>query len=607
LKDYIGGRGLGTRLIYDEVGPEVDPKGPDNKIFFSVGPLTGTPIGSSRMSVTTKSPQTGIINDHSMGGFWGAEMKFAGYESLVLQGASEKPVYIMIEDDEVSIRDASHLWGMTTSETSQTLIEELGDPSVKILCIGPGGENQSINAVIVGDLYHTSGRGATGCVMGSKKVKAIVIKGSGEIKIADPDAFMEAYDEFWKELSPEDCIDLFHRPWGMMGSVFATDYIRSIGGLLNNNDQYWDKEYCDKMVGTAHIRKYVVRPHACLGCALPSCSQLLKFRDDKVGKMHSGAPCALGSCFSIDSIDDILDNHVLFNELGLDEFSALEIGWAFEAYQKGIITKEDTDGVELHWGDAKAVATMIRKMAYREGEFGNALADGLKVASEKYGGVEFASQVKGIPTTTVPARSLYGMAVNYAVNDSGADHCRVYPPYPPIPESIPDYVKLPFDIKKAVVRDTPDDKGKLSKWTYDTRAVINSLTMCTFTSRGRIFSDFTVHARALTAATGVKYTVDDLMMIGERICNLERSYNVMNADASRADDKLPKRMTEEKVNAGGSVGMVVPLEPMLDDYYSARKWNVKTGRPKKDTLSTLGLDFVVKDFESKGVWNNEEH
>lgn len=606
MKQYIGGRGLGTRLIYDEAGPNVDPRGPDNKVIFCVGPLTGTPMGSSRMSVTTKSPQTGYINDHNMGGFLPAELRFAGYDSLVVQGQAEKPVYIFIDDDEVSIRSAEHLWGMTTSETHRAILDELDDPSIKIMCIGPAGENECINAVIIGDLYHTSGRGATGCVMGSKRIKAIAIRGTKEIPIADPQRYMDIYKEFWKELSPEDCIDIFHRPWGMMGSVFATDYIRSIGGLLNNNDQHWDKEYCDLMIGSAKIRDYVVRPHACFGCALPSCSQLLKFKGGKVGKMHSGGPCAQGSQFSITDIDEILDNHMLCNELGVDEFSGLEIAWAFEAYQKGILTKEDTDGVELKWGDAKAVAIMFRKMAYREG-FGDILADGLKVVSEKYGGTEFASQVKGIPTTTVPARSLYGMGLNYAVNDSGADHCRVYPPYPPIPESIPDHVKLPFDISKAVIRDIPDEKGRLSKWTFDTRAVINSLSMCTFTSRGRVFSDFSLQAGALSAATGEEFTVEELHKIGERICNLERSFNVMNTNASRTDDILPKRMLEEPVNDGGSVGMAVPLEPMLDEYYAARKWNVDTGRPTKEKLAELDLDFVIQDFNGKGVWKDENN
>jgi aldehyde:ferredoxin oxidoreductase len=605
LRKYIGGRGLGTYLIYKETDPTVDANGPENRIIFSVGPLTGTPIGSSRMSVTTKSPQTGFINDHSFGGMFPAEFKYAGYESMIIKGRAEEPVYIFIDNDDVSIRSAKHLWGMTTSDTHRALLKELGDPAIKVLCIGPAGEHECINAVMINDLYHTSGRGATGCVMGQKKIKAIAVRGNKKVKISDPERYMKAYSKFFKELSPEDCIDLFHRPWGMVGSIFATDYIRAIGGLLSKNDQLWDKEYCDKMIGTSQTRDFIVRPHACYGCALPSCSQLLKFRDGKIGKMHSGGPTGIGAQLYLTDINDILDIHMLCNELGIDAFSGLQLAWAFEAYQKGLITKEDTDGLELNWGDAKVVATLFKKMAYREG-FGDILADGIKACAEKYGGKEFASHVKGIPTTTIPVRSLYGMGVNYAVNDSGADHCRVYPPYPPIAESIPEHVKLPFDLSKAVVRDIPDEKGKLSKWLYDTRAVINSMTMCVFTSRGKLFSDFEIHADALNAATGEDFTVDELYKIGERICNLERSFNVMNVDASRKDDTLPKRMTEEPVNDGGSIGMVCPLEPMLDEYYAARNWSVKTGRPTRQKLLELNLDFVVEDFKKKGVWEEKE-
>lgn len=602
LKNYIGGRGLGTKLLYDEVGPDVDGDGPGNKVIFSVGPLAGTPMGNSRLSTTTKAPKTGFINDHSLGGFFPAELRYAGYDSLVVQGQAEEPVYIFIDGDEVSIRSAKHLWGMNTFDTHRALWEELDDPAVKILCIGPAGENKVINAVLVADLYHTTGRGGTGYVMGAKKVKAVCVRGGGEIKIADPDRYMQVYDDFWRELDPEECLDLFHRPWGMMGSVFATDYIRTIGGLLSNNDQFWSREYNDRMRPTTQLREKIVRPHACYGCALPSCSQLLKFRDGKIGKSHSGGPMGLGAQFSISNMDDILDNQLLCQELGVDVWSGLEFAWAIEAYEKGLITKEDTGGLELRFEDPALVAKLIRKMAYREGTFGNILAEGLEAAADRFGGKEFASCVKGLTTTTVPARSLYGMALNYAVNDTGGDHTRVYPPYPPVPESIPAHVKMPFDIKKAVVRDIPDEKGRLSKWTFDTRAVINSLTMCTFTSRGRTFSDFSMHAEALSAATGVAFTAEELYTIGERICNLERSFNVMNADASRKDDRLPRRMTDEAVNDGGSIGMKVPLQPMLDEYYAARNWNPETGRPTKEKLAELGLDGVIRDFEAKGVW-----
>ena len=602
LKDYIGGRGVGTRILYDEAGPNVDPRGPENRLIFSLGPLTGTPIGAGRMSVTTKSPQTGFINDGNMGGFFPAELRFAGYDGIIVQGQSKEPVYLFIDDEDISLRCAKHLWGKTTSDTHRELLKELNDPKLKTVCIGPAGENQAINSLIIGDLYHASGRGACGAVMGRKKLKAIVVRGSGEIEIADPDGFMQAYQGWWEELDPDTCVDLYYRSWGTAGDAFVVDYLRAIDGICTRNDQSGYFKDADK-ISTSVLRDYVLRPQACFACSIPSCTQLLS-NQGKVVKIHAGSIMALGSNLGISDMNAIMDNHVLCNEMGLDNFAMLAISWAFEAYEKGLITKEDTGGLELKWGDADAVAQMIKKLCYRE-DIGDLLADGVKAASEKKGGTEFALQVKGVEMTTVTPRALLGMGLAYAVNDMGADHCRTYPPYPPNPDAVAPGVTLPFDTSKAIIRNIPDEKAKLVKWSFDTRAVINSLETCTYFSRGRVYSDFSLLAKALSSATGVGYTIADFEKIGERICNLERSFNVINANASRADDTLPKRMLTEPYTEGGSAGVTVPLDIMLDEYYEARNWEPATGRPKKEKLEELGLHFVISDFQAKGVWNNE--
>lgn len=602
-KKYLGGRGWAMHTLYRENGPDVDPKSPDNKLIMALGPFTATPIGSSRMSIITKSPQTGFLNDGNMGGFFPAELRFAGYDGIIIEGRAEKPVYVYINDDAVSIRSAEHLWGRMTSETHRMLLEELGDNAVRTISIGPAGEHQAINSLIMGDLYHASGRGAGGAVMGSKNLKAIAVRGTGCVPVHDPDKYFEVYEKWWKELDPETCVDLFYRSWGNAGDAFVVDYLKAHGALSTRNDQAGIFEG-QKKLGSIVIRENILRPQACFGCAMPSCTQLVQ-NNGKAVKIHAGSMMSMGSNLGIDDVPAIMENHVLCNDLGLDNYAAMAISWAFEAFQKGIITTEDTDGMELRWGDAKAVRTLLTKLAYREG-FGNWLADGVKVASEHFGGTEFALQTKGLETTTVTARAMFGMGLAYAVNDMGADHCRTYPPYPPLPEAVPDNVKLPFDIHRAIIRDIPDEKGGLIKWSFDTRAIVNSLQFCTYSSRGRVYSDFSLHAEAMTALSGVEFTVDELMECGERICNLERAYNVMNGNASRKDDTLPKRFLTEPYKEGGSFGTVVPLDIMLDDYYTARGWSKANGRPTRATLERLGLDFVAEDFEAKGAFADEE-
>lgn len=603
-RKFIGGRGWAMYMMYQENGPDVDPKSPDNKLYFALGPFTATPMGSSRMSIITKSPQTGFLNDGNIGGFFPAELRFAGYDGIIIQGRAEKPVYLSIQDGKVALHSAEHLWGRRTSETHRALLEELGDTAVRTLSIGPAGENQAINSLIVGDLYHASGRGAGGAVMGAKNLKAIAVRGTGKIPVCNPEAYLDVYERWWKELDPETCVDLFYRSWGNAGDAFVVDYLKAHGGLSSYNDQKGVFEG-QKKLGSVVIREHLLRPQACFGCAMPSCTQLVQ-NNGKAIKVHAGSMMSMGSNLGIDDVNAIMENHTLCNDLGLDNYAALAIAWAFEAFQRGVITEKDTDGLQLTWGNAQAVHDLLLKIAYRDG-FGNWLADGVKVASEHFGGTEYAMQVKGLETTTVTPRAMFGMGLAYAVNDMGADHCRCYPPYPPLPEAIPNHVKLKFDIHKAIIRDIPDEKGGLIKWSFDTRAVVNSLQFCTYSSRGRVFSDFTLHAQALSALTGVTYTTDDFDVIGERICNLERSYNVVNGNASRKDDTLPKRFLTEPYPDGGSFGTVVPLETMLDDYYTARGWDVQTGRPTRETLARLGLDFVASDFEKLGVFHSEEN
>jgi len=379
--------------------------------------------------------------------------------------------------------------------------------------------------------------------------------------------------------------------------------VNEMGGLISKNDQegVWDE--CKKF-GAEEMMKTVVKPKACFCCSLASCSHWTVIRDGPytgtgMENAQAGTMITFGSMLLINDLSSIMKAHELCNALGIDEYAAgTTLAWAMEAYDRGIITKSDTNGIDLTWGNAKGMLEMIEKMGYREG-FGDILSNGVKKASEIIGkGSEhFALHMKGLEMTAISPRAFWTMALSFAVNDSGADHTRVYPPYPPLPASVPKDLKLPFDIQQAAKRQIPDEKGKLVKWLFDTRAVLNCLETCVWNSRGRLFSDLRPFAKALSAATGFSFTDKDLLTIGERICNLERAYNVREG-LSRKDDTLPDRYLKEVYPRGPSAGKVVPLEGMLDDYYEARGWDKKTGRPTQTKLIELGLSQVAEDLNA---------
>lgn len=598
-RKFIGGRGLNTWLLYER-GPRVDPQGSDNPLILGIGPLSGTPFGGGRITFTTRSATTGFIVDGNAGGFFAPAMAAAGYDALIFTGKAEKPVYVVIDDDQVCVRDASHLWGRLVSETEGALLGELG-PGYQVRSIGPAGEHGVNSAVIIGNYHHSGGRAGAGAVMGMKNLKAVAIRGSGPVRIADPHGFLTAYRTIWKELSPLDAIDVFLRPWGSFGDSAVAGYIGLFGGLPTRNDQEGVFEDAE-LIGPEAIAQLTVKPKSCYGCAIPSCAHwAIQNQGPNAGrgfKIHAGTIMGLGSNLGCNNLSQIVDNHIYCNELGLDDFASYGIGWAFEAYEKGIITRADTDGLELKWGDAAAVREMLRKLAYREG-IGDYLANGVRTAAARYGGEEFALEVKGVDYTGVSPRTFFSMAVAYAVNDHGATHTKIYPPYPPLPQAVPPDLPLPYDASKAAVRNIPEGKGALVKWLMDTRAVINSLESCVYWSRGKLYTDQRLHANLLSKATGVEFSVADLYASGERIVNLERCINALNG-ATRLDDRLPARFLKEPYTKGGSAGQLPPLDQMLEDYYRERGWDPVTARPTRAKLVDLGLAEVADALAIQG-------
>jgi aldehyde:ferredoxin oxidoreductase len=606
LLSFIGGRGLNMKILYDEVPVGADPLAPQNPLIFGVGPLNGTPIGMGRMTVTTKSPATGYFMEGNSGKFFAPNMKFAGYDAIVFSGKADRPVYVVIKDEQVEFRNASHLWGKTTFETEAAVKAEIGDDTFQVRVIGPAGETLSPLATIIGNNGNSGGRGGAGAVMGSKNLKAIAIKGTGGVDIANPGLFREALDEIYEELNFLSTRDPYVRPWQIYGTMFVPVVTSAYGAYMTKNAREGlFAEGLTELRGERIQKDYVAANLADFCCPYASCIHWLEDRKNSYGDLcfqgiQAGTQISIGAMCGVKDVHGVFKIHNVSNALGLCYISAGTLfAWVMEAYEKGILTQEDTDGIPMTWGNHEGIVQMLHKIARREG-FGAVLADGVKKASERVGkGSEaFALHVKGLDFTAIEPRAFFHVGLAYAVNDMGADHERIHVPYPPVISLIDEEVlrDLPFDMKRVWNRQSPEGKGQLVKWMFDTRAVLNSLETCVFTNRGKLYVDFRPYAKALTAATGVEFSDKDLLKAGERIINLERSFNVREG-FRRKEDTLPRRFLEEPIPEGGSKGKVVPLDQMIDDYYAARGWDKETGIPTQEKLHDLGLIDVAADLE----------
>jgi aldehyde:ferredoxin oxidoreductase len=606
LTKFIGGRGLNMKILYDEVPVGADPLGIENLLIFGVGPLNGTPIGMGRMTVTCKSPVTGYFMEGNSGKFFAPNMKYAGYDAIVISGKAEHPVYAVITDGKVEFRKASHLWGKTTFETERAIKDELGDDTYQVRVIGPAGENLSPLATIIGNNGNSGGRGGAGAVMGSKNLKAIALKGTGGVDINDPGLFREALDEIYQELNFRTTRDPYVKAWQIYGTMFVPLVTSAFGAFMTRNDQEGQfPEGLDEFRGDRIQRDFVAANLADFCCPYASCIHWIEDKKNPYGELcfqgiQAGTQISIGAMCGVKDIHGLFKVHEVTNALGICYISTgTLLAWVMECCQKGILTQEETDGIPMEWGNHEGMLQMIHNIAHRKG-FGEVLADGIKMASAYVGkgSEEFALQIKGLEFTAIEPRAFFNMGLAYAVNDMGADHERIHVPYPPVLSLIDKEIlqDLPFDMSKAWDRQNPELKGELVKWAFDTRAVLNSLETCVFTNRGKLYVDFRPYAKALTAATGVEFSHKDLLMAGERIINLERSFNVREG-ARRKDDTLPKRFLSEPIPEGGSKGTVVPIDQMIDDYYAARGWEKETGIPTQKKLNELGLVDVAAEME----------
>jgi len=594
-KDFIGGAGFGIKYLFDEVPAGADPLGPDNKLIFASGPFSGTTVPcASRMAVTGKSPLTGAVGMALSGGYFPVELKYAGYDILIIEGKAEKPTYVWIKDGKVQFRSAKKIWGMKTTDTQQIIKNELNDQNVRIACIGPAGENQIKIASIINE-WRAMGRKGLGAVMGSKNLKAIAIRGKGKVSVADKDKLKAARGEFTKAMKESEVL---YPHFSKTGTPMVVDATCAIGIFPTKNftatgeyapaDRIGEEVQMTRNVGSEH----------CYGCPV-GCSQLKLAKIGAYAGILAEGPefetmYSFGGETGVDNIDAIIAADRLADELGLDTISAgVTIGFAMELYEKGILSKEDTGGLELNFGNHEAMLTLLRMMAFREG-IGDILADGTKAAAKRIGkgSDKYAMHVKGLELPGYDVRGAKAHGLNYATAYTGADHNRGY--------AFQEIFGIP--IPYEVDRFAAGGKGKLTKWNQDVRsATCDAPTMCAFLLDMAVPGIATQNTEALMeAVTGLKYTPDEVQKVGERINNLARAFNVREG-FTRADDTLPERLMTEPLKAGASKGQFISkddLKQMLDEYYTERGWDINTGAPTRGKLTELGLAYVADAIKS---------
>ena len=591
LKLYLGGAGLATKYLIDEVPKGIDPLGPENKLIFMTGPLTGTPSPSTgRYSVVAKSPLTNVWGQANSAGFWGRDLKRSGFDGVIFEGISPKPVYLVTEDGKAELRDASHLWGKNTSETTKLIREELGE-KFNVACIGIGGENLVKFAAVMNDCDEpnwgrAAGRVGMGTVMGSKKIKAIASKGNAKIEVAKPEEYKaeakQRYD--WVNQS------LLKMTLEVFGTATMLDLVHVKGGLPTRNWQTGIFEGAEKINGTAINDTILTNRKPCFACPI-ACGRIAEIKEGKYKSKGEGPEYeslgTFGSMCGVDNLEAITLAHFLCNEYGLDSISAGNIvGFSIECYEKGILTKEDTGGIELNFGDADLIVDLVPKIGKREG-IGDLLAEGTRNMANKLGkdSIKFAMQVKGLELPAYDSRAAKITGLAYATANRGGDHMAAW-------IEGPAFLSMPFMlINDADVGDPLQEipeKTFILKDLEDGFGVFDAIGGCKFMGIVLSAEDW---ASLISKLLGYEYTEADFRKTGERIFNLAKIYNIREG-LTRADDTLPDRLLNEPMPEGPAKGQTVNLDILLDAYYEIRGWD-KNGIPTKEKLKELGLDWAI--------------
>jgi len=569
---YVGGRGLGTKILYDEIDPAVDPLSPRNPLILATGPLTGTnaPTGG-RYMVITKSPLTGAIACSNSGGYFGAEMKFSGYDFVILEGRAKAPVYLWLNNGAVEIRPAEKVWGKSTHETEDRLREET-HPEAKICSIGPAGEKQALTACVINDKHRAAGRSGVGAVMGAKNVKAVAAKGFQSVQVARPRDYMAACLATVRKLK-ESPVTGAGLP--KYGTPILVNVINAHGFLPTRNFQQGQFEGADKLSGETIADTILVKNKGCFACTI-ACARVSAVKEGRYTGAGEGpeyeSGWALGIATGVSDLGAVTKANYLCNELGMDTIEAgVAVATAMELFERGYVPESDI-GRPLRFGDADALVWLMEEMGHRRG-FGELAAQGGYRLAERYGHPDLFMGVKKQAFPAYDGRGAQGMALGYATSNRGACHLRGY--------TISVEV---FGIPKKMDPFVTAGKPEVSKLFQDVTAFVDSTGLCLFTTFGIGVEDI---QPMLEHATGAGYTLEECLKVGERVWNLERMFN-LKAGISGKDDTLPPRILHDGIPEGPAKGMVGKLTEMLPEYYQLRGWDA-SGVPSRKKLRELAL------------------
>jgi len=603
-KKFLGGRGLNSWTLYHLVKNDLNEFSPDNPVIIGVGPLCGTLVpAANKFTFTTKSPLTNIFADSCAGGYLGPEIKYAGYDQILITGASDKAVYLLVDDEDVQILSAEDLWGKDTWTTQKEIKRRHGD-DFQIAAIGQGGENLVRYAGVIHGLKRAAGKFGIGAVLGSKKLKAVAVRGSKGVKVAHPDSLMTYTLETVAEIKKSP----LYQTRSTYGTPHLEDVLSPLGLMSTRNFKGTSFERYEDIGGIKLTEKYSKKMRSCLGCPA-HCTHVYSLEEGPFeGAFGEGPEFTLtsmvGDRCGISDLEALLKINQLLNEYGMDSaaFGGI-VGWAMDCYERGIIDKTDTDGLELNFGNAEAVIELVHKTANRDG-FGDVLAEGEKRAPRLVGrgSEQYMFHTKGGIIIAEEPRALPGFGLAYLTSTRGSDHLRARYPLETIGDG-PEVAQKLFGSKDAANPKTPKGKGTGVKWFEDLLAVVDSFGLCKFNYPAMMDVVSTPErlARGYFIVTGVKISPEELLQAGERIYNVEKAFNT-RLGLNRKDDNfsVPEKFLKEPLKDGAFKGQIFPLDEMLDEYYQARGWS-DNGLQTRKKLLELGLEEIAQELRALGL------
>jgi len=603
---YIGGRGINQKILFDTVSPNSDPLDPQNPILFGSGPFVGTLVpGANRLAVDFKNVINHGIGSGNSGGQFAAEMKYAGYDHIVVTGQSEKPIYLFIHNDKIFFRDASRLWGSDTWETENWIRSNEKDSRIKTLCIGPAGENLVKFSIIVSDKGRAIGYGGSGAVFGSKKLKAIAIRGTLPITVAYPEKLFEKVIQFNRDVINKSREVQLHRKGGTLLPYLNPGENRP-HGVRNMSDEFWPDDKIKQISRERIDQNYTIRKHSCFNCPM-YCSHIYEINGKRFEGFQANSFRSFASNVDCTSLPDVMYAHALTNLYGLDgDHVSNVIAWAIECYQHGILTIKDTDGLELTWGNGKAITELVKKIACRKG-IGDILANGLYEAMKIIGrnSSQYAVIVKKNALMEAAMRSHKGWALGILTSAKGGGHLRGAP----IQEQqnlSPAVSQELFGLDDISSPTSYQNKAELVIWQENYKAILDCLGLCALMS---MWVDVNIYRwediiEFYYFVTGKEITVDEFKKIGLKMNNLERIFNLLHAGFDRKDDLPPRKLSEIPVSKGNYQGERLEINQwnqLLDEYYQIHGWDITSGRPTRETLAALELTDAVKILEEKNL------